>query len=78
MFRMEWSREFGFYWWQHDWIHILENNLFQSSLKLNLGKNIVFQHDNDLKHIVHIVKNWLNKQEIELATIFTRYEFNWT
>ena len=36
---------------------ILENNLFQSAVKLNLGKNIVFQHDNDPKHTAHIVKN---------------------
>ena len=44
---------------------ILENSLFQSALKLNLGKNIVFQHDNDPKHTGHIVKNCLNKQGIE-------------
>ena len=44
---------------------ILENNLFQSAVKLNLGKNIVFQHDNDPKHTANIVKNWLNKQGIE-------------
>ena len=44
---------------------ILENNLFQSALKLNLAKNIVFQHDNDLKHTSHVVKNWLNKQKFE-------------
>ena len=36
---------------------ILENDLFQSALKLNLGKNIVFQHDNNPKHTVHIIKN---------------------
>ena len=44
---------------------ILENNLFQSGLKLNLAKNIVFQHDNDPKHTAHVVKNWLNKQRFE-------------
>ena len=44
---------------------ILENNLFQSAVKLNLGNNIVFQHDNDPKHTAHIVKNWLNEQGIE-------------
>ena len=44
---------------------ILENNLFQSALKLNLGKNIVFQHDNNSKHTAHIVMDWLNKQDIE-------------
>ena len=55
---------------------ILENNLLQSTVKLNLGKNIIFQHDNDPKHTAHFDMNWLNKQRIELATIFTRYEFN--
>ena len=39
--------------------------LLQSALKLNLGKNIVFQHDNHPKHTAHIVKNWLNKPGIE-------------
>ena len=49
----------------HMYKDILENNLFQSAVKLNLGKNTVFQHDNDPKHTAHIVKNWFNKQRIE-------------
>ena len=34
---------------------VLENNLFQIALKLDLGKNIVFQYDNDPKHTAHVV-----------------------
>ncbi|CAM4900557.1 unnamed protein product [Rotaria socialis] len=41
---------------------ILAENLFQSSKKLQLGKEMVFQHDNDPKHTSRVVKNWLDKQ----------------
>ena len=47
---------------------ILKENLIQSAKKLNLGKNMVFQHDNDPKHTGHVVKNWLNKEGIECLT----------
>ena len=40
-FCMEWNREF-------DMI------IVYSVLKLNLGKNIIFEHDNNSKHTAHI------------------------
>ena len=36
---------------------ILADNLFKSSKKLKMGKDMVFQHDNDPKHTSRIVKN---------------------
>ena len=36
--------------------NVLDENLFQSSKKLQLGSGIVFQHDSEPKHTVHIVK----------------------
>jgi hypothetical protein len=37
------------------------DNLIQSSPKLNLGREMVFQQDNDPKHTA-VVKNWLDNQ----------------
>ncbi|CAF4601995.1 unnamed protein product [Rotaria sp. Silwood2] len=45
--------------------NILEQNLIQSATKLNLGREMVFQHDNDPKHTSRIVKNWLDKNGIK-------------
>ena len=36
--------------------NILDENLFQSSKKLQLGSGMVFQHDNEPKRTAHIVK----------------------
>ncbi|CAF2093173.1 unnamed protein product [Rotaria magnacalcarata] len=44
---------------------ILVENLFQSSKKLQLGKEMVFQHDNDPKHTSRVVKNSLDKQYVK-------------
>jgi transposase len=44
---------------------ILQNNLFQSAKKLQLNRQMVFQHDNDPKHTAHVVKSWFDKQGIE-------------
>ncbi|CAF2133106.1 unnamed protein product [Rotaria magnacalcarata] len=44
---------------------ILAENLFQSSKKLKLGPDMVFQHDNDPKHTSRIVKNWLDKHRVK-------------
>jgi hypothetical protein len=44
---------------------ILTQNLFQSSKKLQLGKDMVFEHDNDPKHTSRVVKNWLDKERVE-------------
>ena len=40
--------------------------LFESVKKLNLGRNRVLQHDNDLKHRAHIVTKWLDEKGVEL------------
>ncbi|CAF3295376.1 unnamed protein product [Rotaria sp. Silwood2] len=45
--------------------NILDENLFQSSKKLQLGSGMVFQHDNDPKHTAHIVKHWLDENHVE-------------
>ena len=37
----------------------------QSAKKLGLGKELVFQHDNDPKHTSAVVKNWLRENKIE-------------
>lgn len=44
---------------------ILQKNLFQSAKKLSLGKDFVFQHDNDPKHKSAIVTNWLNRERVD-------------
>ena len=44
---------------------ILQKNSFQSSKKLDLENTLVFQHDNDLKHTVRIIKDWLKPKKIE-------------
>ena len=36
---------------------ILDENLFQSSKKLQLGSGMVFQHSNDPKHTARIMKH---------------------
>ncbi|CAF3909144.1 unnamed protein product [Rotaria magnacalcarata] len=44
---------------------ILDNNLFQSVKKLKLGKDWIFQHDNDPKHRAGVVTNWLDQKQVE-------------
>ncbi len=44
---------------------ILQNNLFQSAKKLQLNRQMVFQHDNDPKHTAHVVKSWFDQLGIE-------------
>ena len=45
--------------------NILDENLFQSSKKLQLGSGMVFQHDNNPKHTARIVKHWLDENQFE-------------
>ena len=44
---------------------ILDKNLLQSAKRLNMGKDWLFQHDNDPKHTASIVTNWLNRSQVE-------------
>ena len=44
---------------------ILQKELFESVKKLNLGRNWVLQHDNDLKRRAHIVTKWLDEKGVE-------------
>lgn len=44
---------------------ILEQNLLQSVKNLNMGKEWVFQHDNDPKHTAAVVTNWLDRHRIK-------------
>ena len=45
--------------------NILHENVFQPSKKLQLGSDMVFQHDNDPKHTAHIVKHWFDENHVE-------------
>ena len=44
---------------------ILQKNLRQSPKKLKMGNTWWFQDDNDPKHRVRIVTNWLDRQGIQ-------------
>jgi transposase len=44
---------------------ILQENLFDSVKKLNLGGKWIMQHDNDPKHRAHIVTKWLDEKGVE-------------
>lgn len=55
---------------------ILEQNLLESATNLKMGKNWVFQHDNDPNKAA-IVRNWLDRQScgtIQMAFFLTGYE----
>ncbi|GFX26003.1 transposable element Tcb1 transposase [Trichonephila clavipes] len=41
------------------YLNILQNNLKESADKLGLGSNFIFQQDNDPKHTVIAIKEWL-------------------
>ena len=45
--------------------NILDKNLFQSSRKLQMDSDMVFQHDNDPKHTAHIVRYGLSENYVE-------------
>ena len=45
--------------------NILDENLFPSSRKLELGSGMVFQHDNNPKRTARIVKHWLDENHAE-------------
>ena len=45
--------------------NILDENLFQSSKKLQLDSGMMFQQDNNPKHTAHIVKHWLDENHVE-------------
>ena len=44
---------------------ILQKNLRQSTKKLKMGNTWWFQHNNNPKHRVRIVTNWLDRQGIQ-------------
>ena len=44
---------------------ILQKDLSQSAKKLNMAKDLWFQHDNDPKHTTRIVTNWLDQKRIQ-------------
>ena len=55
--------------------NILDENLFQSLKKLQLGNGMVFQHDSDPKHPAHMAKHWLDENQcwtFDLVFILTR------
>ena len=45
--------------------NILSENLFQLSQKLQLGSDMVFQHDNVLTCSAHVVKHRLDEKRVE-------------
>jgi hypothetical protein len=58
----------GFDWWKYDRgsvCNILDQNVLQSVKNLEMGKDWIFQHDNDLKHTASIVPNWLNRKQVD-------------
>ena len=51
---------------KEDYLEILQDNLKTSAKDLNLGKNWVFQQDNDPKHTSKVVSDWLKKKKIRV------------
>ena len=45
---------------------ILEENVHESARKLSLGRNFVFQQDNDPKHASKLVKNWFQDKKLNV------------
>ena len=44
---------------------VLQKSLLQSIMNLNMGKDWIFQHDNDPKHRSTIETTWLNQEHVE-------------
>ena len=45
---------------------ILGDNLLPSVRALKMGRGLVFQHDNDAKHMAKATKEWLKKKHIKV------------
>jgi len=45
---------------------ILEDNLMESVRGLGLGRNFIFQHDNDPKHCAKATKEWFRNKKIKV------------
>ena len=45
---------------------ILDENLFQSTVDLRLGRHFIFQQDNDPKHTAKISKEWLQNNHVNV------------
>lgn len=41
------------------YLQVLKNNLRNLSCKLELPSLLFFQHDNDAKHTVYVIREWL-------------------
>ena len=48
------------------YVDILDQNLIQSAKHLRLGRQFMFQHDNDPKHTSGMAKEWLKKNKINV------------
>lgn len=59
--KISWSRRFFIYRWNNGQASVLNMEKYlQSSMdSLDMGRNWIFQKDNDLKHNPRLVKDWL-------------------
>lgn len=48
------------------YIDILEENLFKSAKRLNLGRKFTFQQDNDPKHTARVTQEWFRKKRVKV------------
>ena len=51
---------------KEDYNKILEKNVHESTHKLSLGRNFVFQQDNDPKHASILVKKWFQDKKLNV------------
>lgn len=52
---------------KHGYVKILKETLKQSALNPGLGCRIVFQHNNELKHMQLQVKNYLQETKVNVV-----------
>ena len=51
---------------KEQYLEILKHNLKSSARKLKLGRNWIFQQDNDPKHTAHVVTKWLRDNKVKV------------
>ena len=72
----------AFYWWKYVRrvvFEIFSKRICYNLLKnLNMDKDCIFQDDNDRKHWVAFVTNWLNREHIHCASNGTWHQSYWT